>query len=164
MRETNRFASLAATLRGYKAGSRSCVQPTSSCTISHHLPLPSLHLKRKRDRENISKKRRELLGLQGVVSPSFGTMARFGLLASEVMQEHLQNLMSQGYMTAAELVTCRVLEDPASPIMVGGIYDSGGLHDPVRGLHGDWAPLQSVKLFILCLAIIELARRSSGFG
>jgi hypothetical protein len=59
------------------------------------------------------------LGLQGVVSPSFGTMAVFSLLALEVTQEHLQNLMSQGYMTAAELVTYRVLEDPASPIMAG---------------------------------------------
>jgi hypothetical protein len=34
---------------------------------------------------------------------------------SEVMQEHLQNLMSQGYMTVAELATYRVPEDPSSP-------------------------------------------------
>jgi hypothetical protein len=38
----------------------------------------------------------------------------------EVMQEHLQNLVSQGYMMAAELVTCHVPEDPASPIQAGG--------------------------------------------
>jgi hypothetical protein len=31
----------------------------------------------------------------------------------ETMQEHLQNLVSQGYMTTAELATCRVLADPA---------------------------------------------------
>jgi hypothetical protein len=38
----------------------------------------------------------------------------------EVVQVHLQNLMSQGYMTAVELAICRVLEDPASPTLVGG--------------------------------------------
>jgi hypothetical protein len=31
------------------------------------------------------------------------------------MKEHLQNLVSQGYMTAAELATYRVPDDPASP-------------------------------------------------
>jgi hypothetical protein len=39
---------------------------------------------------------------------------------SEVTQEHLQNLMSQGYMIAVELATCRVLEDPTSPALVRG--------------------------------------------
>jgi hypothetical protein len=39
--------------------------------------------------------------------------------ASEVTQEHLQNLMSQGYMTAMELATYRVPEDPSST-PVGG--------------------------------------------
>jgi hypothetical protein len=43
-----------------------------------------------------------------------------GLTTSEVMEEHLQNLVSQGYMMAAELVTCRVPEDPASPVQSGG--------------------------------------------
>jgi hypothetical protein len=37
-----------------------------------------------------------------------------------VTQEHLQNLVSLGYMTAAELATCRVPEDPTSPIAAGG--------------------------------------------
>jgi hypothetical protein len=32
----------------------------------------------------------------------------------------MQNLVSQGYMTAVELVTCRVPEDPASPVQAGG--------------------------------------------
>jgi hypothetical protein len=41
---------------------------------------------------------------------------------SMVTQKHLQNLMSPGNMTAAELATCRVPEDPASPAMVGGGY------------------------------------------
>jgi hypothetical protein len=37
-----------------------------------------------------------------------------------VTQEHLQNLMSQGYMTMAELATCHVPEDFASPTTMGG--------------------------------------------
>jgi hypothetical protein len=39
---------------------------------------------------------------------------------SEVTQEHLQNLTSQGYMTTTELATCHVPEDPASPAPMGG--------------------------------------------
>jgi hypothetical protein len=47
-------------------------------------------------------------------------MAELGWTASEVMQGHLQNLMSQGYMTMAELATCCVPEDPASVALAGG--------------------------------------------
>jgi hypothetical protein len=47
-------------------------------------------------------------------------MAELGWTASEVMQEHVQNLVSQGYMMAVELATCRVPEDPASPVQAGG--------------------------------------------
>jgi hypothetical protein len=47
-------------------------------------------------------------------------MAELSWPASEVTQEHLQNLISQGYMTAAELATCLVPEDPASPTLAGG--------------------------------------------
>jgi hypothetical protein len=36
------------------------------------------------------------------------------------MQEHLQNLMSQGYMTVVELAAYRVPVDPASPVQAGG--------------------------------------------
>jgi hypothetical protein len=103
-------------------------------------------------------------------------MAESGWPTSEVMQEHLQNLISEGYMIVVELATCRVPENPASPAPAGGIrrvmrnilregiwsavtsisllaaavlwlraasLDSfedhaySGLHDPVRGLHGD---------------------------
>jgi hypothetical protein len=48
-------------------------------------------------------------------------MVELGWTTSEFMQEHLQTLVSQGYMMAAELTTCRVPEDPASPIL-GGWY------------------------------------------
>jgi hypothetical protein len=36
------------------------------------------------------------------------------------MQEHLQNLVGQGYMTTVELATRRVHVDPASNVLVGG--------------------------------------------
>jgi hypothetical protein len=45
-------------------------------------------------------------------------MAESGWPTSEVMQVHVQNRVSQGYMTMAELATCRVPDDPASPIPV----------------------------------------------
>jgi hypothetical protein len=48
-------------------------------------------------------------------------MIESGWTASVVTQEHLQNLVSQGYMIAAELATCCVPEDPASPALAGGI-------------------------------------------
>jgi hypothetical protein len=47
-------------------------------------------------------------------------MAESAWPASEIMQEQWQNLVSQGYMTAAELATCRVPVDPMSPAPVGG--------------------------------------------
>jgi hypothetical protein len=47
-------------------------------------------------------------------------MAKSGWPTSEVTQEHLQNLVSQGYMTVAELDTCRGTKDPTSPAPAGG--------------------------------------------
>jgi hypothetical protein len=47
-------------------------------------------------------------------------MAVLGWTASKVMQEHLQNLMTQEYTTVAELVACHVPEDSASPVLAGG--------------------------------------------
>jgi hypothetical protein len=47
-------------------------------------------------------------------------MVESGWSTSVVMQEHQLNLMILGYMIAAELATCHVPEDPASPILVGG--------------------------------------------
>jgi hypothetical protein len=46
-------------------------------------------------------------------------MAELGWTASEVTQEHLQNLMSQWYMIATELATYHVPKDPASPALAG---------------------------------------------
>jgi hypothetical protein len=53
-------------------------------------------------------------------------MVEFGLPAPEVMQEYLQNLVNQGYMTMAELATYRVLEDPTSPVSTGGYVVAWG--------------------------------------
>jgi hypothetical protein len=47
-------------------------------------------------------------------------MVELSWTMSEVTQEHLQNLVSQGYMIAAELATCRAPEGLASPALVGG--------------------------------------------
>jgi hypothetical protein len=43
-----------------------------------------------------------------------------GWILSEVTQEHLQNLVSQGFMMVADLATCHVPKDPTSPILAGG--------------------------------------------
>jgi hypothetical protein len=47
-------------------------------------------------------------------------MAELSWPTSEVTKEHLQNIVSQGYMIVAELATCRVSDDPTSPVLVGG--------------------------------------------
>jgi hypothetical protein len=38
----------------------------------------------------------------------------------EVTRVHLQSLVSQGYLTVVELATCRMPEDPVSPVQAGG--------------------------------------------
>jgi hypothetical protein len=48
------------------------------------------------------------------------SMAEQGWTPSEVTLVHLQDLMSQRFMTMAELATCCVPEDPASPTLVEG--------------------------------------------
>jgi hypothetical protein len=47
-------------------------------------------------------------------------MAEQGWTPSEVMQAHLQDLASQGFMMAVKLATYRVSEDPASNTPVEG--------------------------------------------
>jgi hypothetical protein len=45
-------------------------------------------------------------------------MSELGWVTSKVTEGHLQNLMTQGYMTTAELETCHVPEYPASLVPV----------------------------------------------
>jgi hypothetical protein len=59
-------------------------------------------------------------------------MVELGWTVSVVTQEHLQNLLSQGYMMVADLETCRMPEVPASPVSIGryvmarvAFYDRG---------------------------------------
>jgi hypothetical protein len=47
-------------------------------------------------------------------------MAELDWTTSEVTQELMQNLVSQGYMIIAELATCWVSADPALPAPAGG--------------------------------------------
>jgi hypothetical protein len=47
-------------------------------------------------------------------------MAELGWTTLEVTQEHLQNLVNQGYMIVTKLATYHVSKDPASPAPVGG--------------------------------------------
>jgi hypothetical protein len=54
-------------------------------------------------------------------------MVELGWTMLEVMQEPPQNLMSQWYMTVAELATCHVSEDPCVPCSIGERH---------RGVHG----------------------------
>jgi hypothetical protein len=60
------------------------------------------------------------LSLRGVTSHSLLFHGGVGWPTLEVMREHLQNLISQGYMAVVELATYRVAEDPTSPPPVGG--------------------------------------------
>jgi hypothetical protein len=47
-------------------------------------------------------------------------MVEQGWTPSEVTRVHLQDLMDQGFMTAVELTTYHLPEDPASPMPVEG--------------------------------------------
>jgi hypothetical protein len=47
-------------------------------------------------------------------------MVELGWPMLEVMQEHQPNLVSQGFMTMAELATSRVPQDHVSPAPTGG--------------------------------------------
>jgi hypothetical protein len=69
-------------------------------------------------------------------------MAELGWHLLETTQEHLQNLVSQGYMPAVKLATCCVPTDPAFPALGVGyvmacsaFYERGFDVPPHRFLH-----------------------------
>jgi hypothetical protein len=106
------FASSVVTPQGNKSQKLPLRTPTSSHTISRCL-LASLIVPEKREREN---ERVGFRGLEGIASPSLSNHGQKRLTPSKVMQMHLQSFMSQGFMTVSELATCRVPEDPTSPV------------------------------------------------
>jgi hypothetical protein len=65
---------------GYKAGSHSCTQATSSCTIPHRLSTSFPTVEKKGRPKNRSRNKRELLSLLGVASPSLLNHGRVGLV------------------------------------------------------------------------------------
>jgi hypothetical protein len=66
------------------------------------------------------------------------------------MQEHLQNLVSQGYMTVALLATNRVPMDPMSPSPGGGIHRGvlGVLHRMIWYTPASIPPLAAAVLWL----------------
>jgi hypothetical protein len=84
--------------------------------------------KKERENREIDLKRQEVaIQIKGSC-PSFLflLMAELSWLALEVTREHLQNLVSKGYMTAVEFATCLVPVDPISPTPTKGyaiVYD-----------------------------------------
>jgi hypothetical protein len=95
-------------------------------------------------------------------------MAELSWPASEVMQDHLQNLVSQGYMITEELATCCVAEDPRSLIPVRGyvvacvaFYEQGfgaPLHQFLRSLMLSYGLgiLHMMAFMTLCEAFIGI--------
>jgi hypothetical protein len=106
---------------GYKAGVVSPAQPTSSHTISYRssASFPTVEKERGKYRNRYENKR-ELLSLRGVVSLSLPFHGRVELARVGGHARAPAKSPSQGYMTAVELATCRVPEDPASPALAGG--------------------------------------------
>jgi hypothetical protein len=115
--EPNRFASSAVTRRDYKVGLVTPAQPTSSYTISSCATYIFL-----KNREiDLKENKRGSFQLIGRLSFfPFSSKAKLDWHAPVVTREHLQNLVSQGYMTTAELATYRVPTDPASPTPAAG--------------------------------------------
>jgi hypothetical protein len=115
----HRFASLVVTSWGYKAGGRSCVQPTSSCMIFHPLLASFPTAEKKKRWRNRSRNRRELLSLQGVAPPSLLSHGGVGLVHIRGDAIAPTKPLESG-VVVAELTTCHMPEDPASPVLMGG--------------------------------------------
>jgi hypothetical protein len=111
------FRLLIASHRGAIKRAVAPAQPTSSHLISLHssTPFPTAEKKERKIEKQILERQGVAVELTGSC-PSFlfCLMAELSWPASEVTQEHLQNLVSKGYMTAAEFATCLVPMDPVS--------------------------------------------------
>jgi hypothetical protein len=68
-----------------------------------------------------------------------------------VMQEHLQNLMSQGSMTVAELAACHVPEDSAPPF-----HSGWGICRGMRGIQRARIWCSSTLISLLFAIVLRL--------
>jgi hypothetical protein len=74
-------------------------------------------------------------------------MVELGWTGSEVTQENRQNMVSQGYIRAAELVTYRMPENPTSPVQARGcVVAYATFNEQVFGMPSHWF-LRSVLQF-----------------
>jgi hypothetical protein len=79
-------------------------------------PPPSLRLKREKQRNKSKEDKRGLfLAYRETIPLSFSSMVELGSPVLETTQEHMQNLVSQEYITTAELTTYHVSVDLALP-------------------------------------------------
>jgi hypothetical protein len=97
------FISLVVTPWGYKAGNRLYANQRPLTRPPIVSSPPSLWLKK--DRESDLETGERVVELTG-------SMALQGWITSEVMQEHMQKLMSQGFMTAVELARANMGIEP----------------------------------------------------
>jgi hypothetical protein len=104
-------------------------QPTSSHTIPHHssASFPRVEKREKNRETNLERQEVVVELIGGCPSSLFCLMAEPSWPALEVTREHLQKLVSKGYMIAAEFATCPVPVDPASPALTKGLFMSEDL-------------------------------------
>jgi hypothetical protein len=83
--------------------------------------FPTAKKKERKNREIDLERPEVVIELTGCC-PSFlfHLMAESSWPVSKVTREHLQNLLSEGYMTAVEFATCLVPVDPVSPAPMKG--------------------------------------------
>jgi hypothetical protein len=116
------------TPQGYKRWWSPSHNPASSHTIRHSLVISFPTPKKKegwKEEKNRKEKREKRKGgnirmyrVLLLLPPQ--AMAEHDSTPSTVMQGHMQNLAKQGFMTATELMTYRVPEDPTFPVPVEG--------------------------------------------
>jgi hypothetical protein len=130
-------------------------QPTSSHTISlcSSTSFPTVEEKERENRETDLERQRVVVELTGSC-PSFlfCLLLELSWPASEVTQEHLQNIVSNGYMIAAEFATCLVPVDHVSPtlakeyiVVCAAFYERGFSVPSSQFLH---SLLQSYGLYL----------------
>jgi hypothetical protein len=124
-RGPNNFFFLVVTRQGYKSWRSPLRTPTSFHTIYHPLltSFPMTEKERgmeRRQRERGKGNRRKTRILEVLLPLPSRTMVEQGWTPSTITPGHLQKLVKQGSVAAAELATCRISEDPESFAPAGG--------------------------------------------